>query len=217
MTRAAALTGGGSGRFGAATARLGRSRGGGSGFGFACAFGGVFLEAEARGVGLVQALNLADLGFVADQHLDADGRDLVRRDHVGARRIGRRHALRLRDRIDVPVVGQRLARVVLVGDLDAHLVLADTDAVAREQALRIAAADGLLGVVDVDAVRRRVDDVIAARAEVDARVAARQIALAVGKHPVALERAADRAAVVPELHRASFAEALAMTTDDLQA
>ena len=162
-------------------------------------------------------MNLADLGVFVDQHLDADGRDLVRRDHVGARRIGRRHALRFRDGIDVPVVGERLARVVLVADLDAHLVLADADSIAREQALRIAAADRLLGIVDVDAVRRGVDDVIAAGAEIDARVAARQIALAVGKHPIAFERAADRAAVVPEVHRASFAEALTMTTDDLQA
>jgi hypothetical protein len=47
----------------------------------------------------------------------------------------------------------------------------------------------LLGVVDVDTVRRRIDDVVASRAEVDARVSARQVALAVGQDPVALERA----------------------------
>ena len=165
MTRVAALTGGGSGRFGAAATgrRLGALRRGRRlGFRFRLHPRRVFLEAEARGVRFVHALNLADLDLFADQHLDADGRDLMWCDHVGARRVGRRHPLSLRDRIDVPVIGQRLARVVLIGDLDAHLVLADTDAVAREQALRIAAANGLLAIVDVDAVGRRVDDVIAA-------------------------------------------------------
>jgi hypothetical protein len=37
----------------------------------------------------------------------------------------------------------------------------------------------LLGVVDVDAIGRGVDDVVAARAIVDARVAAGQVALTV--------------------------------------
>jgi hypothetical protein len=162
-------------------------------------------------------LDLPDFGFLADHHLDADRGDLVRRDHVGARRVGRRHALSFRDRVDVTIVRERLAHVVLVRDLDAHLVLADANPIAGEQPLRIAAADGLLRVVDVDAVRRGVDDVVAAGAKVDARVATREITLAVRQDPVAFERTADRAAVVPELHAASFAKALPVPTDDLKA
>ena len=115
------------------------------------------------------------------------------------------------------VPGELRAGVVVADDLDLHLVFADANAVAREQSLRVAAADGLFRVVDVHAVRRAVDDVVAAGAIVDARVAARQVALPVGQHPVALERAADRAARVAELAHAAFAESLAVTTDDLQA
>jgi hypothetical protein len=160
---------------------------------------------------------MPDFGLLADHHLDANRGDLVRRHHVGPGRVGRRYALSSRHGIDVPVVGERLARVVLVRDLDAHLVFADAKAIAREQPLRIAAADRLLRVVDVNAVRRGVDDVITARAEVDAGVTAGEITLPVGQYPVAFEGAADRAAVVPEFYAASFAEALPVTTDDLKA
>src|SRR6478752_8689855 len=102
-------------------------------------------------------------------------------------------------------------------DLDVDLVLADPDPIAREQPLRIAAADRLVGIVDVDAVRRRVDDVVAARAIVDARVPARYVALPVGQHPVALERAPDRTAFAAEFFRAALTESLTVATDDLQA
>src|SRR4029079_17918146 len=118
-----------------------------------------------------------------EQHLDADRGDLVRLDEVGPRRIGGRNALRARDRIDV--LAGRSRGLVLV-DLYVDLVLADADPVAREQPLRIAAADRLVGIVDVNAVRRRVDDVVAARSIVDARVPARYLALSAGQTPVAL-------------------------------
>src|SRR6185295_9401190 len=107
--------------------------------------------------------------------------------------------------------------VVLGDDFDLHLVFADADAVAGEQSLRVAAANGLLGVVDVHAVRRGVDDVVTAGPIVDARVAARKVTLPVGQYPVALERAADRATGVAELTHTAFAEALSVTTYDLQA
>src|SRR4029079_9621353 len=88
-----------------------------------------------------------------EQHLDADRGDLVRLDEVGPRRIGGRNALRARDRIDALAGTSR--EPVLV-DLYVDLVLADADPVAREQPLRIAAADRLVGIVDVNAVSSRV-------------------------------------------------------------
>src|SRR5690606_13911647 len=72
----------------------------------------------------------------------------------------------------------------------------------------------LLRIVDVHTVHRRVNDVIAARAEVDARVSAREVALRVRQRPVAFERAADRAAVRPELLHAELSQLV--TTDDAQ-
>src|SRR5690606_34405366 len=104
----------------------------------------------------------------------------------------------------------------VVVDLGDDLVVADANAVPVEEALRLAAADGHLGVVHVDAVRRRVDDVVAAASEVDARVPAGQIAAGIRQHPVTAGRTADRAAGRPELHRAAFAELLAERADNLQ-
>ena len=73
--------------------------------------------------------------------------------------------------------------------------------------------DRLLGAIDEDAVGRGVDDVVAAGAVVDARVSARQIALRIRQDPVAFERSADRAAVVPKLDAAPLAEALMVSAD----
>jgi hypothetical protein len=114
-------------------------------------------------------------------------------------------------------LGQRLARVLQVVDLDEHLVVADPDTVVREQTLRPTTPDGFFGIVDEDAVRRCIDDVVATRAKIDARVPARQEALAVGQDPVAFVRSADRAAAVTELLQAPLAEAVSVPADDFQA
>src|SRR5690606_33877171 len=70
--------------------------------------------------------------------------------------------------------------------------------------------------VDVHAVHRRVDDVVAAGAEIDAGVPARQVALRVRQDPVALERATDRAAARAELLDAARPDPGAVAADDGQ-
>ena len=177
----------------------------------------VGFEMQARSRKLGCLLQCLCFRFFADQHLDAHRGDLVCLHEIAARRIGRVYALRATHGVDVIARPRVLAGAVLVVDLDGHLVLAETNAVAAEQPLRIAASDGSFRIVDVNAVRRSVDYVVAAGAIVDARVAARDVALAVRQYPIAFERAADRAAVAAEFFGGSFAEALPLATGHLQA
>ena len=70
--------------------------------------------------------------------------------------------------------------------------------VAVEQAPRVALAYRFTVAVDVDTVAAGVNEVINSAFEIDARVTSGDVAIGVGKDPVVLQRAPDRAAFLVE-------------------
>ena len=95
---------------------------------------------------------------------------------------------------------------VAAGDFDHDLVLAEPQTVAVEQPLRMSAADGGVGAVDVDAVAAGVDEVIGAGLEVDQGVPAGDEALLVGQHPVVVGGTTDGPAAGNELPQLALAQ-----------
>ena len=84
----------------------------------------------------------------------------------------------------------------------------------------VAVAENLIsnpGVVDVNTVSRCIDDVITSGPKIDAGMARGNETLSIGQHPVALQRAPDRATVVAEFLDAPFSEALPVAADELEA
>ena len=100
-----------------------------------------------------------------------------------------------------------------VVDRDADFEVTEVQAVAVEQASRIAIADWFFFIVNENAIATKICEVVHATSVVDCRVSARDVFVRVGQNPVVLQRAPDCAAVLGEFAHSVVADDVAVFAD----
>jgi len=106
--------------------------------------------------------------------------------------------------------------VRLEGDTDLIFPEAQHVAVAQQVSLRAALGERFGLVVHVDAVGAEIFQIIATLTARDARMPGRNVALRIGQDPIVVGRAADAAALGPELDAVPSRQLPAVAADDAQ-